>query len=398
MFESLPVQPGDPILQMMQDARSDSNPEKVDLSVGVYCDEEGKTPVLSAVKEAETRLLALEQTKAYLGVIGDVRFNALVTDLALGERHSVIADQRVSTIQTTGGSAALRIAGELINQIDPGATIWVSDPTWGNHIPLMKAAGLQVKTYPYYDRATAQLDFSAMCQALSTLKPSSAVLIQGGCHNPTGSDLTFAQWQELTEIVIEKELLPLIDVAYHGLGSGFDEDAQGYRYMADRVPEMLLSYSGSKSFGLYRDRAGALIGISRNSTESRATISNLMSISRVLYSMPPAHGAWVIAEILSDKALRTAWVADVAAMRERINSVRLALARSLVNHTKSDRFNFIAEQQGMFSYLGIELEQIRALRQEYSVYMLESSRINVAGATSRTVETVALAVGDILSS
>lgn len=398
MFESLPVQPGDPILQMMQDARIDPNPDKVDLSVGVYCDENGATPVLSAVKEAETRLLSTEQTKAYLGVIGDPRFNALVTDLALGERHSVIADQRVGTIQTTGGSAALRIAGELINQINPGATIWVSDPTWGNHIPLMRAAGLQVHTYTYYDREKNELDFQSMCEAFRTLKPGCTVLLQGGCHNPTGADLSFTQWQELTEIVIDKSLLPLVDVAYHGLGSGFDEDAQGYRYMADQVPEMLLSYSGSKSFGLYRDRAGALISISKSSAESRATISNLMSISRVLYSMPPAHGAWVIAEILSDSNLRTDWVADVAGMRKRINSVRGSLAAALNKHTKSDRFDFIAEQQGMFSFLGLELERVRAIREKHSIYMLESSRINVAGATNRTAETVAQAVGEILSS
>lgn len=398
MFESLPVQPGDPILQMMQDARSDPNPAKVDLSVGVYCDENGATPVLSAVKETESRLLVSEKTKAYLGVIGDARFNSLVTDLALGEQHPAISDQRVAAIQTTGGSAALRIAGELINQIDPGAAIWVSDPTWGNHIPLMKAAGLQVQTYPYYDRAKAELDFQAMVASLNSLEPGSVVLLQGGCHNPTGADLSFAQWQELTRLVLDKALLPLVDVAYHGLGSGFDEDAQGFRYMAAQVPEMLLSYSGSKSFGLYRDRAGALISISRNSTESRATISNLMSISRVLYSMPPAHGAWVIAEILSDQELRTSWDEDVTAMRDRINRVRSALAQALAKHTGSDRFDFIAGQQGMFSFLGLELDQIRSLRKEHSIYMLESSRINVAGATITTAETVAAAVGEILRS
>lgn len=396
MFESLPVQPGDPILQMMQDARADTNPAKVDLSVGVYCDEKGATPVLSSVKEAEARLLASEKTKAYLGVIGDPRFNALITDLALGEQHPTIADQRVGTIQTTGGSAALRIAGELIRQIKPGETIWVSDPTWGNHIPLMKAAGLKVETYPYYDRAKAELDFQAMFERLSLLEPGSVVLIQGGCHNPTGADLSFEQWQQLTQLVLEKALLPLVDVAYHGLGSGFDEDAQGYRFMAAQVPEMLLSYSGSKSFGLYRDRAGALMSISRNSAESKATISNLMSISRVLYSMPPAHGAWVAAEILSDQELRSSWIGDVAAMRERINAVRASLAMALAKHTGSNRFDFIAGQQGMFSFLGLELGQIRALRERHSIYMLESSRINVAGATSSTAEVVARAVGDVL--
>lgn len=396
MFESLPLQPGDPILQMMQDARNDPNPEKVDLSVGVYCDETGATPVLSAVKEAEARLLNSEKTKAYLGVIGDPRFNALVTDLALGERHSVISDQRVGTIQTTGGSAALRIAGELISQIDVDASIWVSDPTWGNHIPLMRAAGLQVKTYPYYDRDNAKLDFSAMVDVVSGLETGSVVLLQSGCHNPTGADLDFSQWQALTEIFVDKGLLPLVDVAYHGLGSGFDEDAQGFRYMAEQVPEMLISYSGSKSFGLYRDRAGALISISRDAKESRATISNLMSISRVLYSMPPAHGAWVIAEVLSDVELRNSWLTDVSAMRQRINSVRASLSRSLVAHCKTDRFNFIAEQQGMFSFLGLEPKQIAMLREQHSVYMLESSRINVAGATSKTAERVARCVGEVL--
>ncbi len=396
MFENLPVQPGDPILQMMQDARADTRADKIDLSVGVYCDEAGHTPIMQAVKLAERRLLEQESTKAYLGVVGDTRFNALVTGLALGESHPSLHDQRVGTIQTTGGSAALRIAAELLKSIRQDARIWVSDPTWGNHIPLLKAAGLQLQTYAYYDRRRSRLDFAAMCEQIRQIPAGDILLLHGSCHNPTGADLSLDQWREVIDLVLERDLLPFVDAAYHGMGAGFEEDALGFRMMAERVPEMLLAYSASKNFGLYRDRAGALISISRNAEQSRATLSNLMSISRVVYSMPPAHGAWLVAEVLSDQQLRQSWLAELEQMRLRIADLRRLMASALTRHLGNSRFDSIAGQQGMFSLLGLELEQVRTLRRDFGIYMLESSRINLAGARAEQMDRLAASMAAVL--
>lgn len=396
MFAELPVQPDDPILQLMLEARQDSNPNTLDLTVGVYKDEHGRTPVMGAIKEAEQRRLDQEDTKAYLGIAGDTRFNALVTDLALGEQHPALSEQRAATVQTTGGSAALRIGAELINRLKPGGRIWVSDPTWGNHMPLLKSAGLDVASYPYYRVGEEGIDFKAMCDCLEGAKAGDAVLIQGGCHNPTGADLDFTQWQHLTELVARKGLLPFVDVAYHGLALGLDEDAQGYRHMAAQVPEMLLAYSCSKHFGLYRDRAGALIALGADARQSHAVLTNLMAITRALYSLPPAHGAWLVAEVLADSELHAQWLEELASMRERLTLIRRSLADALAAHTGSQRFEFLRHQSGMFSFLGIQPEEAEALREQHSVYVLRSGRINVAGLTLESLDYLAAALNEVI--
>lgn len=395
-FNDLPLCPDDPILQLMLDARHDPNPLKVDLSAGVYKDETGRTPILECIREAERRRLQQEDTKSYLGLAGDTRFNALVTNLVLGSDHPAIADQRVSTIQTTGGSGAIRIVAELLKKIRRGMRVWVSDPTWANHIPLLKAAELELSTYPYYRPGESGLSFAAMMETLRTAQAGDAVLIQGSSHNPCGEDLSLEQWHQLTDLVLERGLLPFVDVAYHGIANTLDEDAAGWRYMAERVPEMLIAYSGSKSFSLYRDRAGALLSISADARVAHRVMTNLMTISRVVYSVPPAHGAFVVAEVLADAELHTRWIAELTLMRERIRAVRAKLSDELASASGSNRFEFIRHQNGMFSFLGINPEQARRLRAESSIYLLDSGRINIAGLTSATAPHVARAVAEVI--
>ena len=397
LFSNLLLCPDDPILQVMMDCRADTNPHKVDLSAGVYKDPAGNTPVLNCVREAEKRRIAQETTKNYPGLAGDLRFNALVTDLCLGADHPVIQDRRTATLQTTGGSGAIRIAGELFKRIQAGARVWVSDPTWGNHIPLLKAADLDLQTYPYYTKGESRLRFDEMMQRLQAQAVAGDVLLlHGSSHNPCGQDLNWEQWQQVTRLVLDKGLMPFVDAAYHGLSAPLDEDAAGWRYMASQVPEMLIAYSGSKSFSLYRDRAGGLISISETAEKAHILMTNLMSISRVVYSMPPAHGAFIMAEILDSAELKTQWMEDLAEMRDRICSVRQQFADALRAHTGSEHFDFIRQQNGMFSFLDLPVDKVRLLRSEYSIYLLDSGRVNIAGITSDSADYVAKAVASVL--
>lgn len=396
LFESLALCPDDPILQMMISARNDPNPEKVDLSAGVYKDEQSHTPVMASVKTAEQRRTEQEDSKAYLGLAGDLRFNSLLTELALGGAHPALVEARVSTVQTAGGSGAIRIAAELFKKIRRGTKVWVSNPTWANHIPLLEAAENEVVSYSYYRHGAAGVLFDEMLEQLAAAKTGDVILLQGSCHNPCGEDLSLEQWQQLTDFVLQKDLLPFVDIAYHGLADGLDADARGWRYMAERVPEMLISYSGSKNFSLYRDRVGALISISPNTECAQRVLTNMMTISRVLYSLPPAHGAFLVAEILDDTELRQVWMSELDAIRNRVQSVRSGFADALQENTASQRFEFIRQQKGMFSFLGISAEQVAEMRQKHSVYLLDSSRVNIAGLTSANLEYVAKAVASVL--
>lgn len=395
-FDSLEVCPDDPILQLMQLARQDENPLKVDLSAGVYKDELSQTPVMSCIKQAEARRLERELTKTYLGLAGDLRFDDQIAKLALGESHAVIVDGRVSTIQTTGGSGAIRVAAELFKKIERGCNVWVSDPTWANHIPLLKAADNNIHTYSYYRHGESGVRFAEMMQQLSAAEAGDVILLQGSCHNPCGEDLSFEQWKDLTELVLNKGLMPFVDIAYHGLADDLDRDAQGWRHMAEQVPEMLISYSGSKNFSLYRDRVGALISISPDADSAHRVLTNMMTISRVLYSMPPAHGAYLVAEVLEDSELRKVWIGELDEIRSRINGVRADFSDALQKRAGSDRFEFIRGQKGMFSFLGISAEQVQQMRRSHSVYLLDSSRMNIAGLTSANLEHVADAVASVI--
>lgn len=402
LFNSLELCPDDPILQLMVNARNDANPQKVDLSAGIYKNEQGQTPILECVKIAEHNRLQGEDTKAYLGLAGDLRFNHLMTELVLGDKHPRLADKQVSAVQTTGGSGAIRLAAELIKRADADTRVWVSDPTWANHIPLLQAAGLSLSTYAYYQANQPGVRFEQMMQDLRSAKAGDVILLQGSCHNPSGEDLSFAQWQELTKFVLDKGIMPFVDIAYHGLSQDLDQDSAGWRYMASAVPEMLISYSGSKNFSLYRDRVGVLMSIAPSSQSAQKLLTNMTNISRVLYSLPPAHGAFLVAEILDKEELRSLWLSELSQMRTRINQMRTgladALAQRLENYTDqaSDRFDFIRHQQGMFSFLGITAEQVLAMREKHSIYLLNSSRVNIAGVSNSNIDYLADAIVAVL--
>ncbi len=395
-FKDLPVCPDDPILELMVQAAADKNPHKVDLSAGVYKNDAGKTPILQAVQQAEVLRQQKEDTKSYLGLAGDLRFNSLVAEMVLGKGHPVFAEQRVCTLQTTGGSGAIRIAAELFKRIQRGARVWVGNPTWANHIPLLAAADLELLTYPYYRVGEAGVLFGEMMQALQAAEPGDLVLLQGSCHNPCGEDMTHDQWRQLADLLVERRLVPLVDAAYHGLAEPMDQDAFGWRHLASRVPEMLIAWSGSKNFSLYRDRAGALIAIAATPERTKAVMTNLMNISRVVYSVPPAHGAALVAEILADEQLHAIWQEELLTMRERIIGVRERFADELAAASASDRFEFVRHQKGMFSFMPLSPKQAQALRREHSVYLLDSGRINVAGITASSAEYVASAIARVI--
>ena len=398
MFELLDKKPDDPILALLIEARNDPSPNVVDLSAGVYKSEDGNTPIFSAIKTAEDRRHKTEATKSYLGIRGDERFNQLVTELLLGKDHSVLADGRVSSIQTVGGSGALFVGGRLLVEANPNTKIWAGDPTWGNHIPLLTSAGAAMGSLPYYDRGSHRVNFDALLESLQCLDEGAVVLLHGCCHNPTGADLSADQWDQLADLILEKNLIPFVDVAYHGLAQNLDQDAYGWRMLADRVPEMLIAYSCSKNFGVYRDRVGLLAVVSRNAEESAKTLSNMMSICRATYSMPPAHGAFSVAEVLDDSALCAEWKGDLDRMRGRIEDARKAFVEAIGRVSSSMDFGFVTEQFGMFSFLGITADQVNRLKTKHSVYMLQSSRVNVAGLTSANTDYVAGALVQVLNS
>ena len=395
MFEALEALSPDPILGLMAAYRDDPRTQKIDLGVGVYRDEQGHTPILQCVSTAEQRLFKTETTKTYIGPPGTPEFNAAVCALMFGRDHAVLKDKRVAGVQTPGGCGALRVAAELVKRARADATVWVSDPTWANHVPLLGSAGIKIKTYPYYDSTTHALDADAMLYALAQIPRGDMLLLHGCCHNPSGVDLKPEHWNVVADIVNERGLLPFIDLAYQGLGDGLDEDAIGVRIMAGACPEVLVASSYSKNFGLYRERVGALQVVSRNAATAGIVQSQLGSVVRSIYSMPPSHGAALVEIILNDEALNAAWIQELAVMRERINGLREVLARRLSEATGRD-FSFIRDQRGMFSFLGIAPEQVMRLQNECGIYMVDSSRINVAGVNGANVEYFLAACAQVL--
>jgi len=393
MFEALKQLPQDPILQLMQMFRDDTRPDKVDLGVGVYKDDAGNTPIMASVHDAERRLLEGETTKSYVGPAGAAGFNEAMARLILGNTNSLIRDGRTSVIQTPGGCGALRMAAEFLRLCQPDTTVWVSTPTWANHMPLLGGAGLNIREYPYLNRVTLTVDFPAMLETLEGARAGDVVLLHGCCHNPSGADLTFEQWRAITQLIQRKGLLPFVDMAYQGLGEGLEEDAAGVRYLAGQVPEMVIAASCSKNFGLYRERTGALMLISATGVTNIAATSQLLSVVRSHYSMPPAHGAAIVETILGDDALRAVWQSELSGMCERILSLRHAFAEALA---PVGDFGFIAQQRGMFSFLGITPEQVRQLQEEHGIYMLESSRMNVAGLNDLVLPRVASAIRRVM--
>ena len=396
MLESLEKLAPDPILGLTAAYNEDTNPEKVDLGAGVYKDENGNTPVFSAVKKAEALWYEEENTKAYIAQPGFADFNSHLLPFVFGKDHEAVRDSRLISVMAPGGSGALRIGAELVNRAVPGATLWVSTPTWGNHIPLLGSAGLDIREYPYYDADSHGLKFEAMMDSLRQAGKNDVVLLHGCCHNPTGVDLSHEQWDELAALAAEKGFLVFIDTAYHGLGSGLDNDAYGIRKMASMVEDMIVVYSCSKNFGLYRDRIGATMVLGKNREAAEASSSHLTNIARQIYSMPPAYGGAIVKTILQDEELYASWSSELDEMRERINGLRVLFADALAEHGASMDFSFIKNQYGMFSFLGINKEQIQRLRDEYSIYLVGSSRVNVAGISKSNLDYLVSAIVSVV--
>ncbi|MGB0450218.1 MAG: aromatic amino acid transaminase [Porticoccaceae bacterium] len=396
MFESLKPAAVDPILGLMAAFREDPRDNKIDLGVGVYQDDRGRTPVMDAVKRAESRLMELEQTKSYQGIAGDAEYNSRMLALMFGDDHSILTSGRIKTLQAPGGSGALRVGAEVIKRARPEAKLWVGVPTWPNHIPLLGSAGFEIEEYPYYDMESRQINSELMMDTLRKVPAGDIVLLHGCCHNPTGADLTNAQWDEITEIALERGFIPFIDTAYQGLGDGLDEDAYGMRTMAAKLPEMVIASSCSKNFGLYRERTGSITFITQ--TEEQATIvaAQAMSVARQLYSMPPAHGALLVSLILGDEQLCSDWKAELEEVRLRIKSMRTLLADSIQDNAQGIDFSHIKRQNGMFSFLGVKPEHLVRLREEFGIYIVSSTRINLAGINSSNINYLSESIREVL--
>ena len=386
MFENLKPVAIDPILGLMVAFKADNRAEKIDLGVGVYQDDRGRTPVMASVKEAESRLMELETTKSYQGMAGDPDYNQRMMELLLGKDHSILSTGRVKSIQAPGGSGALRVGAEVIRRARPESKLWVGIPTWPNHIPLLGSAGFDIKQYPYYDMDARQVDTEKMMETLRQVPVGDLVLLHGCCHNPTGADLTNEQWDSIADLALERGFIPFIDTAYQGLGNGLDQDAYGMRMMAERLPEVIIASSCSKNFGLYRERTGSITFIAETSEQADIVVSQAMSTARSIYSMPPAHGALLVSMVLGDPQLRSQWEAELEEVRLRIKSMRNLLCDSLKNNAAGMDFSHIKRQNGMFSFLGITTPQLERLRAEFGIYIVSSTRINLAGVNSNNIE------------
>ncbi len=397
MFSHLLPVATDPILGLMAAYKEDPNPLKVDLGVGVYKDEQGHTAVLECVKKAEKLRLDHEDSKTYIGMAGDLTFNSHIEKLAFGP-HKVLLEGRTTTAHTPGGTGALRVAAEFIKKANPDATIWVTNPTWANHISMFQAAGLKVKEYAYYDYSTKGLQEEQMFAELAQVPAGDVVLVHACCHNPSGMDLNFAQWQRFAALAKEKGFTPLVDMAYQGFGLGLDEDTQGLRHLANEVPELILCSSCSKNFGLYRERIGAVSVVAADKKTVDIARSVLLSVVRSIYSMPPAHGAIIVSHILDSQELTALWHQELATMRNRINDYRQLIIDKLAAEGVAQDFSFITKQHGMFSFLGINKVQIERLRSEYSVYMVGSSRVSIAGLNHSNIDYFAKSVAAVLKS
>ncbi len=393
MFQTLEPKPADAILKLIAEHQTDTRADKVDLGVGVYRDADGKTPVLTSVKKAERWLVENQQSKSYLGSRGDVIYCDAIEALIFADRGDA---DRIATIQTPGGSGALRVAAELILRANPSARMWVSDPTWNNHVPLLGGAGLNLVEYPYYDVQKNVLRFDAMMTALATAKAGDILLLHGCCHNPTGMDLSEDQWRDVAELVAARNLVPFVDMAYQGFSSGLDDDAFGVRHFIERVPEMIVAHSCSKNFGLYRDRAGAVSFIGPNASTTKTVDSQALHIVRTMYSVPPDHGGAVVVRILNDAALCDEWLAELVAMRQRMVDMRGLLVAALADSAPDHDFSHIAATAGMFCYLGVTPAQVAKLKADHGVYLVDSSRINVCGITANNVDYLARAIAAVL--
>ena len=366
------------------------------MGVGVYRDEHGKTPVMQAVRLAEAKVAQEQTTKSYVSTAGNAAFNAAISELVLGVGHPAATSGRAVTLQTPGGCGALRLAGDLIHLSNPKAVMALSSPTWPNHPALIKGALIATVDYPYYDREHNRLRFAPMLESIEALPAGSVVLLQPSCHNPSGEDLSGTQWDELASVLQRRGLVPLLDLAYQGLGDGLDEDAFAVRRLAARLEQVVITVSCSKNFGLYRERTGAVIYVGRTPGEVHAVHTNLMMLARRMYSMPPDHGAAVVAAVWGDEALRGVWRGELDAMRNRLHRLRHALAAALSERVAGRDFGFIARQRGMFSLLGVSPTGVELLRTKHHVYCAPDGRTNIAGLNDSAIDYLAKGVSEVI--
>ena len=396
IFSQVVLAPADPILGLTDTFKADPRQDKVNLGVGIYKDEAGQTPVLQSVKKAEALLLEQEKTKNYLGIEGVQTYNRVVQELLFGEGSTLVTSGRAATAQAPGGTGALRIAAEFLLRNTPSRTVWVSNPTWANHQNIFETAGLTVKEYGYYNASAHDIDFDGMMTDLANAQAGDIVLLHGCCHNPTGIDLTLAQWELVANLCADKQLVPLFDFAYQGFGAGIEEDAAGLRLVAAKVPELLVANSFSKNFGLYNERIGAVTVVAQNADEAVRAFSQVKRTIRANYSNPPAHGALIVSTILSDATLKALWVQELTEMRERIAEMRTLFVQSLKDEGVTQDFSFISRQNGMFSFSGLNKAQVARLKDEFGIYIVGSGRISVAGMTKTNMPVICKAIAQVL--
>ncbi len=396
MFQHLEPYAGDPILSLNEAFQADPRPHKVNLSIGIYFDDEGRIPVLDCVRQAEAQLLEAAGPKSYLPMEGSGPMRRAVQALLFGPAHEAVTSGRVATLQTVGSSGGLKVGADFLRRWFPGSAIWVSDPTWDNHRAVFEGAGLSVHTYPYYDAATGGLAFEAMCEALDRLPPRSVVLLHACCHNPTGVDLSAQQWQTLIPLLRRRALIPYLDLAYQGYGDGIEEDAYAVRAFADAGMHFFVANSFSKSMSLYGERAGALSVVCADAAEADLVLGQMKATVRRNYSSPGIHAAGVVARVLTDPALRASWEADVRAMRERIAQMRVALHEVISARVPGRDFGYFLSQRGMFSYTGLSAAQVDRLREAHAVYLVRSGRMCVAGLNHGNVHRAAQAMAAVL--
>lgn len=373
--------------------QNDNRTDKIDLGLGVYRNEQGETPVMAAVKAAETRLLQSQTSKSYLGLLGDTRFSDLMVSLIFGEDGD---RDRIAAIQTPGGVSALSLCCHLIKLVNPGARVWVSDPTWANHIPIISYAGLATSPYPYFDKSTAAVNFEAMNACLEKIPGGDVLLLQASCHNPAGADLTPPQWDRIAEICRARGILPFVDVAYQGVGDGLEEDVYGVRKLYGTQPELILASTCSKNFGVYRDRAAIAAVVSKTPEIAQRSLSQMLMLANVSHAMPPDHAAAVVREILSDPELKSQWQSELAEVRHRIRELRESLVTALRRSTNSEKFDFLAQHKGMYSLLPLTDAQIDLMREKHGIYLVKGGRVNVAGLRTGQVDRFAEAIADVM--
>jgi aspartate aminotransferase len=396
VFQHLTAVPPDPILGLIAAYNQDQNPQKLDLGIGVYRDESGNTPMLDCVVEAEKTLLATQTTKTYLGPAGVVGFNQAMGELILGEDSQALQQGRTRTIQTPGGTGALRVGADLIKIATPEAELWASDPTWANHLALFPGAGLTMHSYPYFDAETNSLRFDDMVQALQQRGPADVVLFHACCHNPCGVSPSPDQWRQIADIAADRGFTPFVDIAYMGFERGVAEDSLAVRLFAEKCPEMIIASSCSKNFAMYRERVGAITIVARDAEKAAAVESVIHNSTRKNYSMPPTHGPAVIDIILHSDELKAQWLTEVTTMRNRINGLRKTLSEKIAASRIERDFSFITSHTGMFSFMGLTVEQVHRLRDEFAIYTVNSSRVNVASFNQNNMDYFVEALATVL--